>query len=235
MGIKSATILAVDDNPRITESLKLILSDYEVISVSSGEEALRLLSQPNVVDLVLLDIKMGGIDGIQVLEKIKARFPDVGVIMVTVLGEKSNLLMALRGHADDFIEKPLKHTEVLRAVEDYLQKKFLEQKTDDSSPVTRVLRLLERNVDRDVTLEDASRIAALSPKYLSRVFKKETGKNFLEYKLDLKLREAERLLTKSRLDVNNIAYRLGYENSESFMKIFKKSTGLTPTQFRSQP
>ena len=231
---KKATLFIVDDDPRVLQSLNLILTDYEVLSARSGEEAIKFLSTPNTIDLVLLDIKMQGLTGFEVLTKIKNKKEDPGVIMVTAMGEKENILEALRGRADDFLEKPFKPADVLRVIEKYLEKRFFREKEKgtERGPVQRVIKLLGRNVDHDVTLKEASRIASLSPKYLSRLFLKKTGKSFLEYKMRLKLMEAMRLLTETGLDVKSIAYKIGYENPESFMKAFKKDKGLTPSQFR---
>ncbi len=232
--VKKATLLVVDDNPRVIQSLNLILTDYEVLSAKSGEEALAILSKPNTIDLVLLDIKMQGLNGLEVLNKIKGKKEFPGVIMVSAMGEKENILEALRGRADDFLEKPFKPADARRVVGQYLSKRFCREKDKGTatSPIQRVIKLLERNVDQDVTLEDASRVASLSPKYLSRLFLKKTGKSFLKYKMQLKLNEAEKLLKGTELDINSIAYKIGYQNSESFMKAFKKDKGLTPSEFR---
>lgn len=233
--VKKATILAVDDQLKVTLSIKLILNDYEVMTASSGEEALRLLSKPNVIDLVLLDIKLGGIDGLEVLRKIKRQKNSPGVILVTADGEKEQILEALRHHADDYLQKPFTPHEVQRVIQGYFDREYVDRVADGSEPgpIARAVELLRRNVDRDVTLEDASRTASLSPKYLSRIFKKETGMNFLDYKLGLRNREAGRLLRETRLDISTIASQLGYENPGSFTKAFKKGTGQTPSQFRA--
>ena len=232
--VKKATLLIVDDNPRVIQSLNLILTDYEVFSAQSGEEALQILSKPNTIDLVLLDIKMQGLNGLEVLNKIKSRKEFPGVIMVSAMGEKENILEALRGRADNFLEKPFKPADARRVVSEYLSKRFCFEKDKGTvnGPIQRVVKLLERNVDQEVTLEDASRVAFLSPKYLSRLFLKKTGKSFLKYKMQLKLSKAESLLKETDLDINSIAYKIGYQNSESFMKAFKKDKGLTPSEFR---
>jgi YesN/AraC family two-component response regulator len=104
--------------------------------------------------------------------------------------------------------------------------------TDINSRIEKVKVFLERNWDKKVTLKDAAGKVFLSPKYLSRVFKKQTGESFNEFKLKVKLNRAGEMLKESGLTVQQIAYELGYMNIESFIRIFKKFNGLTPGQYR---
>jgi AraC-like DNA-binding protein len=81
-------------------------------------------------------------------------------------------------------------------------------------------------------LEEAARSVFLSPKYLSRAFKEQTGKGFNEYCLELKVQKARELLKETGLTVGQISDQLGYQNEESFIRTFKKLTGLRPTEYR---
>ncbi len=101
-------ILLVDDEAAIRRSLTGILSDegYEVGLATNGEEALSLISD-DAPDLVLLDIWLPGMDGLAVLEKIKAYNPLLPVIMISGHGNVENAVKATRLGAFDFIEKPL--------------------------------------------------------------------------------------------------------------------------------
>jgi len=75
---------------------------------------------------------------------------------------------------------------------------------------------------------------SLSPKYLSRVFKDVTGTGFMEYKLKIKIDKAKELLKGTGSTISEISDKLGFMNPESFMRIFKKVTGATPTKFRKR-
>ena len=84
----------MDDDRSVRESLDMILQyeDYEVIQAANGKEALLLLkSESENIDLAIVDIKMPGIDGIEVLQKIKANYPNIEVVMVSGM-PKSKLL-----------------------------------------------------------------------------------------------------------------------------------------------
>ena len=110
---KNKSILVVDDEETSRFSLGRLLEreGYLVECAADGNEALIKLQQ-NKVDLVLSDIKMPGLDGISLLEQIKAMYPDIFVIMVTAHGEVETYLEAVNLGAFDFVHKPVKFEEL---------------------------------------------------------------------------------------------------------------------------
>ena len=113
----SQKVLIVDDEEGIRESLKLILSDhYELILADSGEGALDLLKSAKDVGVVLLDIKMRKVHGLDVLKEIKAKYPKVNVIMVTGYKSVETASEAARLGASGYIVKPFKSEEILETV-----------------------------------------------------------------------------------------------------------------------
>lgn len=102
-------ILIVDDEPGIRQILTLSLADlgYTVTSASSGEEALRLLEQATP-DIVLADIKMPGIDGVDLLRRVKSQYPDIEVIMISGHGDMDLAIKSLQLQAVDFVTKPIR-------------------------------------------------------------------------------------------------------------------------------
>ncbi len=101
-------LLVVDDEPEICDFLKSFFEDrdFEVQTSLSGEEALRVVEtfRPQVM---LLDIKMGGMDGLTVLRKVKEKSPKTKVIMVTAIETTDKIEEAMRLGADNYITKPL--------------------------------------------------------------------------------------------------------------------------------
>ena len=101
-------LLVVDDEPEICDFLKSFFEDrdFEVQTAFSGEQALELTEtfQPQVI---LLDIKMGSVDGLSVLKKVKTQHPKIKVIMVTALETTDKIEEAMRSGADNYITKPL--------------------------------------------------------------------------------------------------------------------------------
>jgi YesN/AraC family two-component response regulator len=72
----------------------------------------------------------------------------------------------------------------------------------------------------------------LSPKYLSRFFKQETGENFNQYRLRVKVEKAKEFLKNTSNTIEQISDKMGYQNIESFIRVFKKFTNHTPTTYR---
>jgi two-component system, NtrC family, nitrogen regulation response regulator NtrX len=121
-------ILVVDDEDRIRQSLNGILKDegYEVLEAKEGTQALRQV-ETDPPDLVILDIWMPVMDGMEVLEKIKAQVPNLPVIMISGHGNIELAVKAVKLGAYDFIEKPLSLDKVLVAVNNALLVSRLEQ------------------------------------------------------------------------------------------------------------
>ena len=118
MGITQARILIIDDEPGIRLSLRGILEEDEghlVIEAESAEEGLELLGR-DPPDLVFLDIWLPGMDGLELLPRIKEAYPDLPVIMISGHGTIESAVTAIREGAHDFIEKPLSLERVVLAV-----------------------------------------------------------------------------------------------------------------------
>ena len=118
-------LLVVDDERAVRSSLKEILEQegHQVITAASGEEALLTPDQSNF-DLILVDLKMEGIDGLQVTMEAKERAPDTVVIILTAYGTLDSAIGALRYGAHDYLLKPCKVEEIIASVEEGLAKRW---------------------------------------------------------------------------------------------------------------
>jgi two-component system KDP operon response regulator KdpE len=115
---QNTQILIVDDEAaeRITLGEVLRLEGYQITLAASGEEALTLIRQEGNFDLAILDLRLPGIDGLQVLDGINQASPDTIVILITGYGTLDTAIQALRKGAYDFLLKPCPVEEVLSAV-----------------------------------------------------------------------------------------------------------------------
>lgn len=114
----SSKVLIVDDEEGIRESLKLILGDhYDLILTDSGAQALECLERDPGIGLVLLDIKMPKINGLEVLKAVKAKRPGMNVIMVTGYKSVETAGEASALGAVGYIVKPFKSDEILNTVQ----------------------------------------------------------------------------------------------------------------------
>src|SRR5687767_14357754 len=120
-------ILVVDDEPGLRESFHLILDDdYEVIDVPDGPAALQVV-RSSQVDLVLLDIRLPGMDGIEVLERIKAIDEALEVVLVTAVRTVRTAVAAMKLGAFDYLTKPFEEDELLSLVRRALERRSLER------------------------------------------------------------------------------------------------------------
>ncbi len=100
--------------------------------------------------------------------------------------------------------------------------------------IQEILKYLDENMDRMISRKEAAKYVFLNEDYFSRVFLKETGKRYKEYVLDLKMDYAKKLLAGTDLPVTLIASKVGYDNFTNFSKMFRKSCGVTPTDYRKE-
>ena len=128
-------ILAVDDQLQNIELLEacLVGQGYEIVKAASGEEALEKLVH-NQIDLILLDVMMSGMSGLEVLKKLRAdeRTLLIPVVMITVLKETEEKVKAIEAGCDDFISKPFDRHELLARIKSLLRIKFLHGKADEA-------------------------------------------------------------------------------------------------------
>ena len=108
-------ILVIDDDAGIRESLKMTLEydGYDVSGAATGQEGLALVER-EAPDLVLLDVKMPGMDGLEVLPRLHSMYPTLPVVMISAHGTPSSAVEAIRKGALDFLEKPFESTDRLR-------------------------------------------------------------------------------------------------------------------------
>src|SRR5215468_1157542 len=120
-------VLVVDDDPGVRESFRLILEDYyDVIDVPDGSSALDVV-RASTVDLVLLDIRLPGMDGIEVLERIKAVDEGIEVILVTAVKTVRTAVAAMKLGAFDYLTKPFEEDELLSLSRRALERRALER------------------------------------------------------------------------------------------------------------
>jgi len=99
--------------------------------------------------------------------------------------------------------------------------------------VRRLIGYMKTNYARNLTLNGAAGIVNMSPSYLSSMFKRETGKSFIEFLTEIRMDKAAELLTQTELPSYLIAEKVGYDNINYFGRAFKKEKGMSPSQFRS--
>jgi two-component system cell cycle sensor histidine kinase/response regulator CckA len=129
--LKSPTILIVDDEPRICESLTTLLRtrDYDVTTANCARDALARIDE-KPFDLAILDVHLPDMMGPDLMDAVKMKHPDTSVIVISGDADLDSALAALRNDAYDYIRKPFEFTEFLRTIENALNQQALKREKD---------------------------------------------------------------------------------------------------------
>ncbi|MCI0546510.1 MAG: sigma-54 dependent transcriptional regulator [Candidatus Rokubacteria bacterium] len=165
-----ATLLVADDDPAVRQSLERTLTreGYTVVLAPDGQTALERL-RGGGIDLVLSDLKMPGLTGLELLREARAAAPDVDVILLTAFGTVEEAVRAMKDGAADFLTKPFQRAQLLRVIRQALerraliaQNRALQQRLDDllrggniigASPAfRRMMTLVEQVADSSATV-----------------------------------------------------------------------------------
>ena len=229
-------ILVVDDEKAVRDVfIAVFFEEYKIIPAANAQQAMDILRRPNDIDLIVLDVMLPDLKGTELLKEIKKTDPRYKVVILTGHSSKEIAIEALRSGADEYIEKPIDIENVKEIFERLIENKRNDEEEDadiQERKIHQAQRIIKRNLDRAISLQDVSHEISLSPKYFSRLFKEKTGQSFSQYKIALRIEMAKDLLRKKTCSVSQIAYQVGYQEPESFMKAFKRLTQLTPSQYR---
>ncbi|NFH70727.1 response regulator [Clostridium botulinum] len=236
-------IMIVDDEILERQALKMIINNSDsgrvIAEACNGREAIELDREFNP-DVIIMDVKMPGIDGIKASQVIKEQNKNKIIIMITAYDDFELVRKALVLGVDDYILKPIKPTELIDTINNifvnlkinkdaYVEKSANEFK---EAPIKAAVEYIQGNIGEKVTLEQMASICNLSPCYFSKVFKKSIGVNFISYVNEAKINKAKELLKNTDIPILNVALDLGFDDCGYFIRVFKKSEGVTPKKYR---
>jgi two-component system response regulator YesN len=197
-------------------------------------------------DLVLTDIRMPGLTGLELIEKIRERDQDAEVIIISGYSEFDYAQRAIRFGVTDYLLKPIKEPQLREAVEIALKRhenKRLQKgiaQADESREASMIHRLkacvAERYGEPSLTLKwIANNVLFMNVDYVSRRFVAETGEKFSAYLMHIRMERAKQLFGGGQRDIQHVAEQVGCGNSQRyFSQVFKKYVGLSPTQYLAQ-
>ncbi|CAM4515463.1 YesN/AraC family two-component response regulator [Paenibacillus endophyticus] len=231
-------VLIVDDEPLILNGIVKIVNEsmplgMEVRAASSVPEALDVM-KAYLPDVTVTDLHMPEKNGFDLIEEARESGLCDRFIILTGYEYFEYARRALRAGVVDYLMKPVDRDEIADLLKRIAEELPIES---DSSGYAihaqRILAYLDKHYMQDLSLEHLAGLMDLHPHYISRLFKKETGENFVNYLNGLRIREAKKLLNhQQHLTVNAIGQRVGFESSHYFSKVFKKFTGVTPGAYR---
>ncbi|TBL81718.1 response regulator transcription factor [Paenibacillus thalictri] len=207
---------------------------------ANGLEALDWLSG-NKVDLIMADIRMPVMDGLTFVDRLRERGGQEAVVMISGHDDFAYVQHALRAGVFDYLLKPVEAEDMTKCLEKWMKMKAASETAPtasrvkdvhEMSPVEQVIRLIRERLPGDITLTEAAAAVHLNPSYLSQLFKQRMHQTFVEYVLQMRMDEAEQLLTHTSLRISEIAGRLGYADISYFSNTFKRLKGSSPSEFR---
>ncbi len=212
---------------------------YSVVGdFSNGKDAFDYL-QTNTADVVLTDVCMPVMDGIELAQKLEDSGKPITVVFLSAYRDFDYLHKAMLHGAQDYLVKPIKYDELV-ACFTRVKTKLNQQNAhtgEDSSYYKQIIqnvrKFAEENL-REATLEKAAARVNMSPGYLSRLFREQTGVNFTDELLKLRMVKAARLLREIDYKLYEISEIVGYSNPKNFSRAFKQYYHVTPREFRNR-
>lgn len=242
------TILLVDDEKWVRIALKHTIArtglPFKVIGeCTNGLEALDFLKEHSV-DLVMTDVRMAVMDGLAFVTALTNGEGDTDCIMISGYDDFNYVQHALRSGVVDYLLKPVELEDMKECLENWeklhrknnLPAEAFVNEADPSelSTVEKVIQYVKSKIPGEVTLAETANYVHLNPSYLSKLFKDKTDQNFVDFVIDMRMNEAKKLLERTSLRVNEIADRLGYSDITYFSNLFKRRTGVTPSEYRKR-
>lgn len=99
--------------------------------------------------------------------------------------------------------------------------------------VSKAIEYINMNFDKDIKLHDVAKVVNMSYHYFSKFFKDETNKNFVDYLTEVRINKAKKYIADGKLTIKEISYKVGYSDPNYFSRIFKKATGIAPTDYKN--
>ena len=225
-------LLIADDEKLEREALaELVQRRFEREVVLEMAENGRKAADTAVLwnaDLILMDIEMPGMSGLDAARAVLAQRPSCRVIFVTAYSLFQYAHEAVHLGACDYLLKPVDPDELEASVRRAIRQIQTERKLEELAAA------LEDNYMFDLSLDSVGEILHISPAYLSAQFKKYQKMNFLDCLTELRINAAKELLADPFRSSAEVASMVGYEDASYFARAFKKRTGMTPTQYRRQ-
>jgi two-component system, response regulator YesN len=165
---------------------------------------------------------------VQLIVRVFQLLQELGVPIRKVLGEQATVEHFLKLHSMNEIKLWFEAV-LLDPIVHYLNERSERQYVNIANQMA---RMVQESYHRDISLESCAEALSFHPAYLSRVFKKEMGINFIEYLTEYRMSIAKQYLQDSSLKISDIAEKVNYSNQTAFTRSFRKVVGMTPGQYR---
>lgn len=242
------SLIIIDDEEKIVSGISLLFPWQEIGftvtgTFTSAQSALGFIKDHSV-NVVMTDIEMSDMTGIQLSEILSQNYPDIQTVFFSSYNKYEYFRAAIQNGIADFLMKPVMYAQLLECFETIRKK--LDQKNRfsncsvpepsnhlDNQVIDRIRQYLEENY-RDATLEEAAELVNLSPPYLSRLFKEKAGISFRDLLLKTRMEKARQMVEDINYKMYDIAYFVGYDNPKNFSRAYKAYYGESPVEYRKR-
>ncbi|MBQ9008398.1 MAG: helix-turn-helix domain-containing protein [Clostridia bacterium] len=244
------TMIVVDDESEIRHGFCNFVpwSDigFSIVADFSGaQEADDYLSR-HAVDVIVMDIRMIGMSGLELIEIEAARHPETCLIVLSGYRDFDYAQRAMRFGVRYYLVKPVKYAQIMEVFTE-IRHELDERRagpaarpesadsiaeSENENPNIRKIREYIHAHIRDVTLDGTAQFVRMNPYYLSTFFHRCTGEKFIDYLVHVRMKEAARLLTTTNMRIQDIAHQVGYSTPNSFARSFRLIYGITPREYR---
>lgn len=241
--MKKLRVLLVDDEIMIREGFKRLF-DWEAHGcevVGEAADGMEALAQIDALrpDIVIMDINIPIMSGLKVIQLSRIKHPQIAYVIVSGYDDFSYCQQALRLQITDYILKPVNYEEFGTCIDNLKISLFEQRVAAEEEPqaqeertITGITRYLQEHLAEEVSLSVLAEEFHLNPQYISQLFKSEIGVGFLAYLTNVRMEKAKKLLLSTSLSIAEVAEQSGYGDYRVFTKVFKKSEGITPSQYR---
>ena len=243
--MRKLKVLLVDDEIMIREGFKRLF-DWEAHGcevVGEAADGMEALGQIDALlpDIVIVDINIPVMNGLKVIEVSRVKHPEIAYVIVSGYDDFAYCRQALRLQITDYILKPVNYEEFGSCI-DNLKISMYENKANTQADsekqeervISSITRYMQEHLSEEISLSVLAEEFHLNPQYISQLFKNEIGVGFLAYLTNIRIEKAKKLLLSTALSVTEISLLAGYSDYRVFTKVFKKTEGITPSQFRRE-
>lgn len=232
-------LIADDENLELKVLEKTVkkhfVDELEIFASSNGRKASQICDEVKP-DIALLDIEMPGMNGIELAKYIKEKYAECIIIFITAYDRFDYAIEAMHIKAFDYLLKPWKEERLCELINTAIENVRSMQKTDSivHSQKDIIKDYIDRNYKKDISAKDVAGILGYSDVYFSKVFKQLFDDNFINYLTKIRIDRAKVLLKDISFNIKEVGKSVGYADSNYFTKVFKRSVGISPSEYRSK-
>jgi len=232
-------LIADDENLELKVLEKTVkkhfVDELEIFTAGNGRKASQICDEAKP-DIALLDIEMPGMNGIELAKYIKEKNTECIIIFITAYDRFDYAIEAMHIKAFDYLLKPWKEEKLCELINTAIENVRSVQKTDSivHSQKDIIKDYIDRNYKKDISAKDVAGILGYSDVYFSKVFKQLFDDNFINYLTKIRIDRAKLLLKDVSFNIKEVGKSVGYADSNYFTKVFKRSIGMSPSEYRSK-